>query len=154
MTSYFLDSSAAAKRYIVESGTEWVRQIAAPSDGHTVFVAQITSAEIISGLARQRREGHIPPLELQKLRPLINHHMRLEYSVIALSTAIIRQAEDLLVKHPLRAYDAVQLASALDRTAQLIGSEIVTPIFVAADRRLLAAAEAEGLVTDDPNRHG
>jgi hypothetical protein len=27
-------------------------------------------------------------------------------------------------------------------------------VFVSADRRLLAAAEAEGLLTDDPNRHG
>jgi predicted nucleic acid-binding protein len=73
--------------------------------------------------------------------------------VIELSEMINRRAEDLLLAHPLRAYDAVQLASALDTAAFFAAVGLAAPIFVSADRRLLAAAEAEGLIADDPNRH-
>jgi hypothetical protein len=59
----------------------------------------------------------------------------------------------LLESYPLRAYDAVQLASALltHDTLQVIG--LPPPTFLAADDRLLATAEAEGLATDNPNAH-
>ena len=64
-----------------------------------------------------------------------------------------RKACDLLERHPLRAYDAVQLAAALEarRTLQAVGS--AAPIFLSADNRLLLAAQAEGFVTDNPNSH-
>ncbi len=93
------------------------------------------------------------PSEMRKLRLLIEHHIRLEYFVTALNPAIIRRAEDLLLRHPLRAYDAVQLASALDSAAQSVMNEESSPVFVSADRRLLAAAEAEGLTIEDPNQY-
>jgi len=153
VTQYFLDSSAIIKRYIVENGTSWIRQIAVPTSGHAIVVAQITPVEIISGLARQMREGQVMPSEMRKLRLLIEHHIRLEYFVTALNPAIIRRAEDLLLRHPLRAYDAVQLASALDSAAQSVMNEESSPVFVSADRRLLAAAEAEGLTIEDPNQY-
>lgn len=106
MTSHFLDSSAVIKGYFVENGSDWIRRIAVPEVDHTLFIAQITSAEIIPGLARQMREEHITPQEMRELRLLVNYRMRLEYSIIALSSAIIQRAEDLLIRHPVRAYDA------------------------------------------------
>lgn len=116
-------------------------------------MAQITSVEIISGLARQVREGLISPTEMRKLRLLVGSHFALEYIIIELELPVIQRAEDLLLTHPLRAYDAVQLASALDLHARLVAAGQAAPVFVSADRRLLAAAEVEGLITDDPNRH-
>lgn len=153
MTRYFLDSSAVTKRYVPELGTSWVRQLTGPTSGHTLYIAQITPAEIISGLARQMREGLISSTEMRKLRLLVDGQIGSEYSVIALSASIIRRAEDLLLTHPLRAYNAVQLASALDNAARFATVGLDAPVFVSADRRLLAAAEAEGLLTDDPNQH-
>ncbi len=96
------------------------------------------------------REEHITP---QEMRLLVNYRMRLEYSVIALSSAIIQRAEDLLIRHPVRAYDAVRLASAFDNAMQSVTGEVSIPVFVSADQRLLAVAKAEGLSTDDPNQH-
>lgn len=119
----------------------------------SLVVAQITSVEIISALARQMREGHITPAEVRKLRLWIDTHFALEYLVIDLSPDIARRSQDLLLAHPLRAFDAVQLASALDNAARLTAAGLDTPVFVSADRRLLAAAAAEGLATDDPNAH-
>ena len=62
-------------------------------------------------------------------------------------------ADYYLERYPLRAYDAVQLASALltRDTLQTIGLPPLT--FLAADDRLLAVAQAEGLATDNPSAH-
>jgi hypothetical protein len=56
-------------------------------------------------------------------------------------------------KHRLRAYDAVQLAVALDvhRLQQTAGLGTVT--LISADQALNDAATAEGMTVDDPNRH-
>jgi len=88
------------------------------------------------------------------VRRSVELHTGGQYHTIGLSTTIVRRAGNSLLAHPLRAYDAVQLASVLDMKEQLAYTSLAPPIFVSADRRLLAAAEAEGLVTDDPNRHG
>ena len=57
------------------------------------------------------------------------------------------------IKHALCAYDAVQLAVALEvnRFHQAGGSGPVT--LVSADRDLNAAALVEGLAVDDPTSH-
>ena len=61
---------------------------------------------------------------------------------VELSTPVVLEARALLVRHPLRAGDAIQLASAL-----LLRRELGEPVaFAAYDDRLKAAAKAEGLV--------
>jgi hypothetical protein len=69
-----------------------------------------------------------------------------------LSDVLIGEAKLLLERHPLRAYDAVQLASALHARNRLLAAGASAPIFLSADTQLLAAARAEGLATDDPNQ--
>ena len=59
MTHYFLDSSALAKRYVVEAGTHWVRSIMPGGAGHVILIAHITPVEIVSGTMRRKREGSI-----------------------------------------------------------------------------------------------
>jgi predicted nucleic acid-binding protein len=59
----------------------------------------------------------------------------------------------LLERHPLRAYDAIQLASALIANDALLTAGFAPLIVLAADDRLLDAAQAEGLMTDNPNAH-
>ena len=61
--------------------------------------------------------------------------------VIELSSTVIAQARVLLIRYPLRAGDAVQLASALFLQREL--EEAVS--FAAFDERLNAAAAGEGL---------
>jgi len=61
-------------------------------------------------------------------------------------------AAELAQTHPLKAYDAVQLAVALRYAATLASSQILLT-FVSGDRALLTAARAEGLVTDNPFDH-
>jgi hypothetical protein len=74
MTVYFMDSSALLKRYVPEVGTTWIRSIMSPTSGHSVMIAQITPAEIVSGVMRRKRENSIQATAAQALRLLIDHH--------------------------------------------------------------------------------
>jgi predicted nucleic acid-binding protein len=80
-------------------------------------------------------------------------------TIVEVRSALVRRKReraisgDLLEHHPLRAYDAVQLASALIVARALTGTGMGAPIFLTADDRLLDVARAEGLPTDNPNWH-
>lgn len=124
-----------------------------PTTGAQIFIAQITPAEIVSGLARLHREGSLTDGAVALARRSVDRRVSRDYRIIGLSMRIVQRAEDMLLTHPFRAYDAVQLASALDMAERLFAARRAAPVFVSADRRLLAAAEAEGLITDDPNQH-
>lgn len=63
--------------------------------------------------------------------------------------SVLVAARNLTITHPLRALDAIQLASALHASTTL--NTLLT--FITADKNLLAAATAEGLTTDDPTAH-
>ena len=58
---------------------------------------------------------------------------------------------DLTQRHRLRAYDAVQLATAPAANAALLAAGLPSLTFVAADSDLSAVARAQGLVAADPN---
>jgi predicted nucleic acid-binding protein len=64
-------------------------------------------------------------------------------------TGNIIAARNSIARYPLRALDAIQLASAV-QAVQLLS---VAVTFASADQNLLAAAAAEGFSTDDPNAH-
>src|SRR5262249_50166962 len=153
MTQYFLDSSALIKRYIIEPGTTWIRPLTSRSSGHTVIIAQITQIEIVSGASRRVREGMLTTRTARAVRLLIDRHARRDYVVIGLTPQVVRRAEDLLAVHPLRTYDAVQLASALESNTRLVVAGLSPLIFVSADTRLLTAAATEGLMPEDPSAH-
>jgi predicted nucleic acid-binding protein len=150
---YFFDSSALIKRYIPETGTAWVQAIAAPRGGNTVVIAQITQIEIVSGAMRRVRNGEISSRTARTLRLRVGRDASREYMVIHLGQYVIEQAQNLLESHILRAYDSVQLASALEANQQLLAAGLPLLVFVSADRQLLTAAAAEGFTTDDPNLH-
>ena len=99
-----------------------MRSLATPDSGHTLMIAQVTPAELVSGVARRRREGSVPPRTAQAIRLLVDRHTIREYTVIALQAQVLHRAEDLLEAHALRAYDAVQLASALESNKRLVAA--------------------------------
>jgi uncharacterized protein len=42
MRTFYLDSSALAKRYLTEIGSAWVTTLVDPARGNTIVVAEIT----------------------------------------------------------------------------------------------------------------
>lgn len=153
MSAYFLDSSALVKRYLTETGTNWIRNLMQPSIGNQIFVAQIASVEMVSALARKQREMAISPRTLQAAILLIERHTSREYIITKFDASVERVAKRLLVNYPLRAYDAVQLASALFINTVLTGQNLPALTFVCDDKRLLSVAQSEGVGTDDPSSH-
>ena len=151
MSHYFLDSSALIKRYIEEPGTFWIRRITASALKHDIVIAPITRVEVVSGIMRLMREGALEKSAAQLIRLLVDDHADFDYLEIALTRGIIELAEDLLERYSLRAYDAIQLASALAGDAHITGESPLRLEFVSADARLLAAAASEGLTTIDPS---
>ena len=150
---YFLDSSALLKRYVSEVGTAWVQSIADPQNQYLLFVAHITWVEVCSAVARRQREGSISDVHANQLLIAFREHWDAQYFTAVINETIIELAGQLVKKHPLRAYDAVQLAAALS-----IRNEIKLPSrasfhFLTADDRLLVIAQAENLLVDNPNWH-
>lgn len=43
MTSFYLDTSALAKRYINEQGSGWIQSICDPVAGHQILVSRIST---------------------------------------------------------------------------------------------------------------
>jgi uncharacterized protein len=145
----FADTSAIAKRYLMETGSVWVRQWANPAAGNIIIISGLATVEVAAAVARREREGTISPNDAMTLRRVFAGHINQSYTVINLSKGVLAHARDLVGKYPLRSLDAIQLASAL-RAAQTLG---ITPTFISADQRLLSAATAEGFAVDDPNAH-
>jgi len=104
----------------------------------------------MSGLSRRSREGYLAADQVSRIRQLLMVHITLEYQEIALNDADINRAIDLLAITPLRAFDALQLASAVE-VNQRMPATLGPMIFVSADRHLLQSAVDQGLTTVDPN---
>jgi predicted nucleic acid-binding protein len=152
-TAYYLDTSALCKRYVSEIGSAWIRALTAPTAGHALITARITMAEMYSVLARRKREGSVPAAACVVAAQGFTLHSATEYKFIELDGTIINRARDLLDRYPLRAYDSVQLASALVANQALLLRKLPPLTFVSADDRLIKVATAERLATENPNLH-
>lgn len=153
MTAYFLDSSALVKRYVPETGSTWIRALSAQETGNSLIIARITWVEVRSAISRREREGSLTPTDatliIQRFRSELNN----QYQVIELDSTLAETAGHLVSQYPLRAYDAVQLASVLRIQPAFATTQSTQLIFLTADNRLSAIATALGLVTDNPNNH-
>ena len=153
MTAYFLDSSALVKRYISETGSAWVQQITDPQTGNLLFIARITWVEVISAFARRQREGSLTSADFAQVIHEFRSDLNTQYQVIELDATLAERAGQLVNQYPLRAYDAVQLASVLLLQPAFATTQSTQLIFLTADDRLSAIAIALGLLTDNPNHH-
>jgi len=153
MTDYYADSSALMKRHVRERDTIWFQSLTNPAAGNTIATAQVSEVEVYSALNRRLHESHLSFLDYTQIADDFATICATEYKIIELTDAVIEQSRLLLERHSLRAYDAIQLASALLANATLQAAGFTPLIFLAADARLLSAAQAEGLLTDNPNAH-
>lgn len=153
MSAFFLDSSALVKRYVQEAGTAWVRQRTGPEADHDPYVALIAGAEGVAALMRQQRTGALDSEDAAAALAAFRREFAGLYHVVAINGPVIEKAMGLAEAHPLRGYDAVQLATALhvQRWRAVVGLDPLT--FVSADTTLNAAADGEGLAVEDPNQH-
>lgn len=135
----YFDASALVKRYVREEGTAKVRRLLA-SD--VPVTSRLTAVEIASALARRARERAFSEGARDRALTALETDLA-SMLVVEVTPAIVARAQALILQHPLRAGDAIQLASCL-----YVQSELgETASFVAFDDRLEEAARAEGLAT-------
>jgi predicted nucleic acid-binding protein len=153
VSHYYLDASALVKRYVDEVGSDWLRVTIAPAQPSLLFTSRMTIIEVISAFARRAREGSLSSKEFATARDAFQSDCLNEYQIMPPSMTVIDLACALLEQHPLRAYDATHLATALGAQQFLTAQDYPPLTFLSADDRLNHAATAEGLAVDNPNHH-
>jgi predicted nucleic acid-binding protein len=143
---YYLDTSALVKLYVREPGTQQMIQLASPLSGHTLAILALARVEFRAAVRQRERTGDVSHDAAETLIARMENHLQSLYLLQPVTEAVVEEAAALLDRHPLRAYDAVQLAGCLSLRSRL--SE--RPSFVCSDRQLLRAADHEGLTVLDP----
>jgi predicted nucleic acid-binding protein len=136
----FADSSALVKLYATEAGSGEVRSL----DG--LVVSQLARVEVPAALWRKHRMGGLTVAQVGVLIAAFEadyygtHDEPPRFPAVAVSDLILDVASRLAGVHGLRAYDAIQLA-----TAQLVRSaDPDCRTFAAFDTDLCKAAVGEG----------
>ena len=158
MPFYYFDSSAIVKRYVDEPGSTWVRQLCQARDTETdeklnfITIGEIAVAEVAAAFAILVRRNVLSKKAGERNYRKFMDEFRSEYKLAPVTSAIILSAAALTQSHPLKAYDAIQLAVAL-RSNDLLKKDDLFLTFVTADKTLLQAAEAEELAAENPQDH-
>jgi predicted nucleic acid-binding protein len=154
VTTYFLDSSAIAKRYLTETGSEFVADLVDHSALNTIVLAEITRVEVAAALAARQRTGSgLTMKERDQAVALMLRHCDREYRMVPLTPDVLGRAVGLTQNHRLRGFDAVQLGAALITNDSLRAAGLEGLVFVTADNDLIHAAMAEKLPSENPNNY-
>jgi len=153
MKTYFIDTSALVKRYIAERGSQWVKALTDSQTGNKIILARITWVEMLSAFSRLKRESAIDENVFSTALQALKFDWDIQYQVVEFDKAMAEQAGELVKKHPLRAYDSVQMASALKIHQIYAKAAPGLFMFVSADDRLLTVAKNEGLQIENPIEH-
>jgi predicted nucleic acid-binding protein len=135
----YFDASALAKRYVEEEHSSEVQRWL---DESTPAVCRLSEVEIASALSRRCREGLISLADRDRALATLEADLQAVH-VIELTQEVFQAARAALLRHPLRAADAIQLACAL-----VSRDRLQSPIaFLTFDDRLASAPEREGLTS-------
>jgi predicted nucleic acid-binding protein len=129
----FLDSSAFAKRYIEEPGSEKVEDLCAQAT--ELGVSSICLPEVISGLCRLRRDSILTRNQYEVTKEALLRDFE-DIAVCNITPAVIEQTIHILETNTLRTLDALHIGCALEWKAE---------VFASSDLRQISAAKKTGL---------
>lgn len=123
-----------------EQGQDAVRAL------RQITISALAQVEVAAAFWRKRRTGELSVNGAYVLAAEFagdvrgTDRVRPRFTLVGVDDAVLAAAARLVARHPLRAYDAVQLATALAVTGRVPGTR-----FVSFDTQLNAAAATEGL---------
>ena len=127
------DTSAFAKRYIAEKGSDKIIKLC--QETTELLLCSLCVPEFISVIARLKREHKITPAQFKEIKTAFLRDIK-DATICHVTQEVIIKSIPLLEKYTLRTLDALQTASA----------QLVLPdLFVSADKRQSEAAISEGL---------
>ncbi len=131
----YFDSSAFAKRYVEEKGSDVVEQLC--REATELALSVLCVPEIISALSRRVREGSISPTQYREAKSYLSAEVA-DATIVNLIPDVVAEAIRVLENNAIRATDALHIACALQWNAE---------IFISADERQLSAAIGTNLRT-------
>ena len=144
----FLDTSALLKYFVEETGTDEVTVLI--ESATDVWISELATVEGVSALAKKVRKAEIMESEFRRLIGRFTQFLNSGRCEISpLDDEGKEMARTILsswaLSHSLGSLDALQLAAAV-RAREGTGHMD----FYSADRRLLAAAQAQGFTVKNP----
>ena len=137
---FYWDTSALVKQFIEEVGTDEAIALRADTPPHAT--ATIAYTETFSALRRRVREAVLGESQCHEVvRRFLQEWPA--YVRVNLDESILGRSRALLERYPLRALDAIHLASAIELQDHLDEPSVL----ISADIQLLRAATAEHLET-------
>jgi len=79
---YVVDSSALVKRYVLETGTAWVRRLTRRNPSTVIYIAHITAVEVTCAVARRRKGKTLTPPRASSIFRRFRQHLAARYTVI------------------------------------------------------------------------
>jgi len=143
---YFLDTSALVKLYVREPGTDRLLPLVTDRPENRFAVSSISAVEVRSAIRRRQRAGDVDPDVAAEILDAVRSHLETRFVRQSVNDTVIEIAQEMIDRHALRAYDAIQLAACL--VVGATSREGIT--FVCSDHRLLEAARSEQLSVFDP----
>ena len=146
MSCYFLESTAFAKLFVQEQGTEALIGLMEAVEDNRKLISASTPLEVYAAIRRRERAGALTPEDATAALD----SLRMEAARMVqepLNPAVLEAARQLLDRTTLRWPDTLQLAAAIVARDMFQATEI---IFVSASPLLLEAAKNEGFHTIDP----
>jgi predicted nucleic acid-binding protein len=134
----YFDTSALVKRYINERGSMLITGL---MRRHDFLSSAITPVEVMSAFCRRRREGDLSEKNFLAVSRRVQND-RVQWELVEVSSTVLNRAEELIQGIiPIRALDAIQVASLVTFQA---ASALRIP-FVTADERQREAGTQFGL---------
>ena len=146
MSCYFLESTAFAKLFVQEPGTDALIKLMESVEDNRKLISASAPLEVYAAIRRRERSGSISREDASAALDIL----RLEAARMVqepLNPAVLEAARQLLDRTSLRWPDALQLGAAIVAREMFQGTEI---IFVSSSQTLLESAKTEGFNILDP----
>lgn len=127
----FMDTSAYAKRFIYEPGSDEIDNILFHAS--ELGISLICVPELLSAMNRKLREKIISRSQYSEIKSSFTEEIN-DIDIIQLTDEVIKKAVMLLEKNVLRTLDAIHIACAYEWDADM---------FLTSDKRQIKAAKKE-----------
>lgn len=147
----YFDASALAKRYAPEDGAVLLNELFNHLPTGKMICPMIGVLEVISVLVRKQNREHLSSRLLTQAMTVLHEEVidNNAFSVAFVDDNLILSAAALIIRHNINATDAIILRSCLNLQQEL-STQKQTLVLWSCDKRLLRAAQQEGVPVFDP----
>ena len=151
MTHLFWDASALSKRYAPEHGSEIVKALFNLVSTSQMATTVLGYAETQAALVRKHNHGLLVKAVFDSATSALETEVLVSprFALLGVEFDAVLTSIALIKRHNINASDAAILVTFL-RYAQFLSQSGTRCLLIASDKRLIRAAEAEGMASLNP----